>query len=302
MKNMRLLIAISVLLAAGCRDAPEPIGQGTANDVTPDRQIETRSEYHIGMRLLDDGDLIAGRALLSRLLYTEGALSDQQSALARKRLSELNQRHVLSRSASPQQITADPILSLHTVQSGEFLSSIANSYRTPYQLIERINGIDARRLQVGQTMQVIRGPVHARVDKSKFLIDLYVYAPDRSPLFLKSYRVGLGEGNAVPTGTWLIKSNSKIGPSTGGPSWRDPRTGEFFAKNNPDIPIGEHWIGLEGTDPNTKNMYGVGIHGTNAPSSIGKVGSIGCIRMHDDDIDEVFYTLFEGASSVEIVP
>jgi lipoprotein-anchoring transpeptidase ErfK/SrfK len=48
----------------------------------------------------------------------------------------------------------------------------------------------------------------------------------------------------------------------------------------PRNPVGTRWIGL--------NVKGYGIHGTNAPNSIGKDASHGCIRMRNKDVEELF--------------
>lgn len=48
----------------------------------------------------------------------------------------------------------------------------------------------------------------------------------------------------------------------------------------PDNPLGSRWIGL--------NLKGYGIHGTNAPRSIGKAASHGCIRMAKRDLEQFF--------------
>ena len=48
----------------------------------------------------------------------------------------------------------------------------------------------------------------------------------------------------------------------------------------PENPIGNRWIGL--------NQKGYGIHGTNAPKSIGQAASHGCIRMGKKDLEELF--------------
>ncbi len=45
-------------------------------------------------------------------------------------------------------------------------------------------------------------------------------------------------------------------------------------------PLGTRWIGL--------SIKGYGIHGTNAPGSIGKAVSHGCIRMRNQDVEELF--------------
>lgn len=48
----------------------------------------------------------------------------------------------------------------------------------------------------------------------------------------------------------------------------------------PANPLGSRWIGL--------NLKGYGIHGTNAPRSIGKAASHGCIRMAKRDLEQLF--------------
>jgi lipoprotein-anchoring transpeptidase ErfK/SrfK len=45
-------------------------------------------------------------------------------------------------------------------------------------------------------------------------------------------------------------------------------------------PLGTRWIGL--------SMKGYGIHGTNRPTSIGHRASHGCIRMRNQDVEELF--------------
>src|SRR3954454_3771952 len=45
-------------------------------------------------------------------------------------------------------------------------------------------------------------------------------------------------------------------------------------------PLGPRWLGL--------SRKGYGIHGTNAPSSIGRNASHGCIRMRNRDVEELF--------------
>jgi len=56
-------------------------------------------------------------------------------------------------------------------------------------------------------------------------------------------------------------------------------------------PVGPRWVGL--------SQKGYGIHGTNAPRSIGKAASHGCIRLNNNDIKE-FFLLVEVGDTVEI--
>jgi lipoprotein-anchoring transpeptidase ErfK/SrfK len=58
-----------------------------------------------------------------------------------------------------------------------------------------------------------------------------------------------------------------------------------------DNPLGPRWVGL--------NKKGYGIHGTNAPRSIGKAASHGCIRMLNRDIVQ-FFAMVSVGDTVEI--
>jgi L,D-transpeptidase ErfK/SrfK len=60
----------------------------------------------------------------------------------------------------------------------------------------------------------------------------------------------------------------------------------------PDNPVGTRWMGL--------SKAGYGIHGTNAPKSIGKAASHGCIRMAQPDLEGLFAAVRTG-DEVEIV-
>ena len=64
------------------------------------------------------------------------------------------------------------------------------------------------------------------------------------------------------------------------------------AQPGPNNPVGTRWMGL--------NIQGYGIHGTNAPSSIGKAASHGCIRMGRADLEE-FFRLVHAGDAVEII-
>ena len=49
---------------------------------------------------------------------------------------------------------------------------------------------------------------------------------------------------------------------------------------------GSRWMGLD--------LPRYGIHGTNNPSSIGKDVSLGCIRMHNKDVEKLFSLVHKG--------
>ena len=96
-------------------------------------------------------------------------------------------------------------------------------------------------------------------------------------------------------------------PVAVGAAWTPSPTGEFqivsrvanpwyyhrgsvvpSGKNNP---VGTRWLGL------SRPRYG--IHGTNAPRSIGHAASHGCIRLRNRDVEQLF-TMLQVGDSVEI--
>jgi len=58
-----------------------------------------------------------------------------------------------------------------------------------------------------------------------------------------------------------------------------------------DNPLGTRWLGL--------SQKGYGIHGTNAPKSIGHAASHGCIRLRNRDVEKLF-TLVNVGDTVKI--
>jgi|SRR5689334_12219666 len=99
----------------------------------------------------------------------------------------------------------------------------------------------------------------------------------------KVYPVAVGASKSPsPAGTFEVK-NRLVKPTYYHP-------GKVIAPGA-DNPLGTRWIGL--------SSKGYGIHGTNVESSIGKAASHGCIRMHRQDLEELFANVQVG-DQVEI--
>lgn len=257
--------------------------------------------------LADSDRPLAARDLYNQALWDQRA-TEEDRALLRRRLSELNATLIFS----PAVIDGDPLAKRYVVQSGDFLSSIARrESAVDWQFIQRINRIsDPARIRVGQTIKIVTGPFHAVVDKSAFRMDLYAgpapaldsdnrLAPLSSgelPIYITSVPVGLGEYGSTPVGSWLVNDTKVINPA-----WKNPRTGEFFAKDDPENPVGERWIGITGTDDETAVLSGYGIHGTIEPESIGEERSMGCVRLNPFDVELVYELMRPDRSVVLIV-
>jgi lipoprotein-anchoring transpeptidase ErfK/SrfK len=95
---------------------------------------------------------------------------------------------------------------------------------------------------------------------------------------IKSYPVAIGSPEySTPTGVFHIIQMVR------NPAWRNPLTGSIIPPAHPANPLGRYWIGFS-----TEGPIWFGFHGTNAPESIGKAVSHGCLRMYNQDVEELF--------------
>ena len=247
----------------------------------------------VGLDLLEKGQLVEARSVLNTILNDPDTPQDQ-GAMIRRKLTDINQTLVFS----PRVIPGDPLVSSHTIKSGQLLSTIAPDYQIPYELIELINGVSARRIRLGQTLKIIKGPFHATVHKSDYRMDLFLTGSGGQPVYIRSLKVGLGQDNSTPPGQWILRRGGRVA----NPGWTNPRTGKVYTPGDPKNPIGEYWIGLEGAEEQTKGLAGYGIHGTIEPDSVGQQVSMGCVRLAPKDIALVYQLLTDGKSRVTIRP
>lgn len=100
----------------------------------------------------------------------------------------------------------------------------------------------------------------------------------------KVYSVAVGKPSTPsPVGTFTIERRV-VNPVYS----HDGKT----VQPGPSNPVGTRWMGL--------SIRGYGIHGTNAPKSIGKAASHGCIRMAKPDLEEL-YSMVAVGDAVELV-
>lgn len=247
--------------------------------------------------LLGEQRLVAARDRLNEALKHPDA-TEQDRTMIRGDMAVLNEDLFFS----PKVYEGDPLAFGYTIEPGDRLSAITanRGLGVDWRLIQRINNISSpNRIRVGQKLKLVQGPMHAVVDKSDYRLDLYAGPPGAMDqwMYIRSFSVGLGENNSTPVGRFVVRPASKLI----NPVWRNPRTGEFFAADDPENPIGERWVGLEGTGE-IANVEGYGIHGTIEPGSIGQDASMGCVRLDDGDVAVVYEALEESVSEVHIRP
>lgn len=251
--------------------------------------ISSSSPLAESKALLDQGHLLEARDILNSALLS---LKGDDQTLAKQMLNEINEVVVFS----PRQFADDKLGGTFTVPPGGVLERIARSHDVSAELLMRINGItDPRRLQAGQTLKVIKGPFNAIVDKTDFMLELWIGEPN-SPRgqYITSFPVGLGANDATPTGIWAV--DTKLN----NPTYYSPRGQGVIDADDPKNPLGERWISLIGTEGNAVGKTSYGIHGTIEPESIGKQESMGCIRLTNENVARVYEVLEKGKSTVTV--
>jgi lipoprotein-anchoring transpeptidase ErfK/SrfK len=240
---------------------------------------------------MDNGRLLSARSQLNDALQS-GELSGAETTTVKTMMSQINQTLIFGR----QRFADDPYGGTYVVQPGDSLARIAMAHDCTWEMIGRINGIDAKHLRSGATIKIVEGPFFAVVDKHKFTMDLYLggLPGEKSCMYVTTYMVGLGKDNSTPVGTWMVEPHRKLKH----PTYYSPRGEGVIAADDPKNPLGGYWIGLTGTEGQAVGKMSYGIHGTIDPDSIGKQSSMGCIRLHADDIAMVYDMLVEGKSMV----
>ena len=218
--------------------------------------------------LRDQGDFAAARAsALQALASAPGDPAIEQF------LSEIAMPLLASRRPMPEKTE-------YAIQSGDYLGKIAAKFNTPVALIAIANEIrDPTRIRIGQRLTLLDGNNHIfAVTVSKTRNDLLLTLDGA---FFKRYRVATGKGGKTPVGTFKIVDKIEH------PAWHVPgRTPIPFG--DPENLLGTHWLALD--------IDGYGLHGTWAPETIGQQASDGCVRLLNDDIQELYSILPKGTT------
>ena len=179
--------------------------------------------------------------------------------------------------------------SVYVIWPGDTLGGIGARFGVDYRLLARQNGIvDENRIHAGRQLRIHNPHIVPAGMDDGILINI----PQRM-LFLfrrgepvAAYPVGLGRPDwPTPAGEFRIVAQETH------KSWVVPKSIQEEMRRErkimrqevaagPDNPLGAHWLGL--------SLWGYGIHGTIAPSSVYGFRSHGCIRMHPDDVAELY--------------
>lgn len=177
----------------------------------------------------------------------------------------------------------------YAVKSGDSFAVIASRAGISLNLLYDLNNKQrgARDIHPGDNLKLPKGKPNLIVRKADFTASLYF-----GDKLVRQYIIAHGKGDNTPEGQTSISSKI-VDPEKGSQGSRDP-VNEMRLR----------WLGMEpyvDTRPGkpAEKRRGFGFHGTIYPDSIGKMESLGCIRMKDADVIELYDIVREG-NKVEV--
>ncbi len=209
--------------------------------------------------LANQDDLLEARELLLEVL--EVSSNPVANERARKILDDINIKLLLSPRPMPGKIE-------YRVQSGDSIERIARRHGVNIELIQAVNNIRSHIIHPGQRMLIPTGELTIHVRVRENLMTVYY-----DGAYFKTYEIGTGRYDKTPRGESVITDRIKH------PTWWQP-DGKAIPYGSPDNLLGTHWLALD--------IRGYGIHGTWEPESIGRAESEGCVRMRNEEVEELF--------------
>lgn len=148
-------------------------------------------------------------------------------------------------------------------------------------LISRVNGVSGY-VHPNDIMRIPTDPVNVIVD-----LDARVLLYRHGDEVVKLWDIGIGKpGHETPIGVFEIGHKiDQPAHTTLGLSYGDSRN-----------ELGSRWMGLRRPGQDKDTSYG--IHGTQHPEGVGGAVSLGCVRMRNEEVNELFEILPVGAEVV----
>lgn len=277
-----LVIGISLVVWAGTQGWLGPNGKPRRLLIAADRAIAHGQFGQAQGPLEELLTTFPDSPLTGDALFTLGQVHEQQDHLVEARaayrllLERFPSSPLVSRTqerlgAVSVELFFSPVVTEtdidYEVKPGDTLGAIADKHHVTLELLKRANGLTNDLIRPRQKLKIPGGHFSLLVDKSQN--QLLVTQDNR---FFKSYAVATGTDGSTPTGTF------KIANKLTNPVWY--RQGAVVPADSPDNILGSRWLGFD--------KKGYGIHGSVDPGGIGKPVTAGCVRMHNQDVEELF--------------
>lgn len=259
-----ILVVLIIFVSMGRNTSDRPSSPASSSPG------DAKKLYEEAVRLESAGQKVEAKAAYQKIV-NEYSDFEQMEAI-QKHLGDISLEIILSNVDTPNNTE------VYDVQPGDSLGKIAKQYGTTVDLIKQSNGLDSDVIRVGQRLRIWKGKFSIFVDKSQNILIL-----KSGEDVVKVYNVSTGLNNSTPVGTFKIVSKLVD------PVWF--KSGAVVPPESPANVLGTRWMGFD--------IAGYGIHGTTEPDKIGQQVTAGCVRMRNEDVEQL-YTLIPTGTDVTV--
>ena len=256
MNKKLLIIAIAIIALIGIIFIFA--SKKASGSINPVNRLSIRSMLNQAQALEAKGELLEAKIIYDKLVndYPEskGVMNWQKKA------ENINIKLLFSPVITPKSIS-------YQIKPGDTLIKIAREYKTTPELIMKSNNISDSLIIPGRKIKVWTAPFNILVDKSQNIL----WLKSGEEIF-KTYIVSTGKNNCSPVGTFKIVNKLP------NPTWF--KAGAVVPPSSPENVLGTRWMGFD--------LAGYGIHGTTQPQELGKQVTEGCVRLSNQDVEELY--------------
>jgi L,D-transpeptidase ErfK/SrfK len=179
--------------------------------------------------------------------------------------------------------------SVYTVRAGDSLTTVGARFGVSARVLAEANDVvPTSHLSVGHVLEIDNRHLTPSLDGARIVVNI----PQRMLFWVSTENEVQAFPIAAGKRTWKTPiGDFGVATRETDPTWDVPLTIQEEMRRegrpvlthvppSPQNPLGKYWLGL--------TIPGVGIHGTNAPASIYSLVTHGCIRLHPDDIAQLF--------------
>ncbi len=269
-KKLALIIAGIIFVAVASIIFLKTNKSGTGLQIGDTRVSSVLSLLTEAKNFEAKGDLLQAKSAYQKLIVdfpNSGEIMNWQ-----KKNDNLNIQILSSPAITPKS-------TLYEIKAGDTLAKIAREFKTTVELIKKSNNLANDKIIPGRKIKVWSAPFNILVDKSQ---NILILKTDEE--VLKTYIVSTGVNNSTPVGIFRIV-NKLINPT-----WF--KAGAVVPAGSSENVLGTRWLGF--------NLAGYGIHGTTEPQSLGSQVTQGCVRLSNQEAEEL-YAIIPLGSEVTIV-
>jgi lipoprotein-anchoring transpeptidase ErfK/SrfK len=255
--------------------APAPAPVAPAAPAVSDVDFKAQQLFTRAQSLAAAGNLVQARDLLGEVMTTATDESLKNNALRVQ--GRINMQLFISTTPTSEKKS-------YVIQPGDSLDKIARLNKTTVELIRKMNKMESDIIRPGGRLLIPAAPFIVQVDKSDKTVDLTMNGK-----VLKRYIAGLGMNGKTPLGTFRTVVHQM------NPDWTPPGGG-IIPFGDPRNMLGTRWMSIQ--DSTRPEIKGFGIHGTSLRDSIGAETSNGCVRMLNEDVEELYLLIPRGTEVV----